>query len=115
MRSSVAKVAATVVATLAVGSLGFTAPAQASTETFNPFDVNRGFTVVAQGNAVLGNGELKGAVAAFGSVSSRTENFPLSHSRWGAEGYQVPSIDGDPVRILARQFTGTGGFDLTNE
>ncbi|MCM3659800.1 choice-of-anchor A family protein [Georgenia satyanarayanai] len=89
-------------------------PAQADTETFNPFENNHGFTIVARGDASLGNGELEGSVAAFGSVSSR-ESYPVRHHAAGDPGYTLPIVDGRPVRILAGQFTGGGSIDLTND
>ncbi|WP_454085355.1 collagen-binding domain-containing protein [Georgenia sp. Marseille-Q6866] len=107
--------AAVAVATLALSGLQLAAPAQAASEPFNPFEINRGFTVLAQGDAALGNGELEGAIAAFGSVSSSTGNFPVRHRASGMGDYGAPTIDGDPVRVLAGQFTGQGNIDLTND
>lgn len=114
-RARLVGAAAVVVATLTISGLQLAAPARAATEPFNPFEISRGFTIVAQGDAALGNGELEGAVAAFGSVSSSTGNFPVRHLASGMGDYRVPTIDGDPVRILAGRFTGQGNIDLTND
>ena len=89
--------------------------AQAEPTTFNPFDANNGFSIVSQGNVSLGNGELEGSVAAFGTIQSTEGNYPIRHVSAGMPDYTVPTIDGEPVRILADEFVGTGGFDLTNE
>jgi choice-of-anchor A domain-containing protein/LPXTG-motif cell wall-anchored protein len=94
---------------------GGVSTAAASTETFNPFDINNGFTTVAQGNIALNNGEIEGSVAAFGSISSGNQNgYPVIHSAAGEPDYTVPSVDGTPVRILASAFTGSGSFDLSD-
>uniref|UniRef100_UPI00196963EE collagen-binding domain-containing protein n=1 Tax=Microbacterium halotolerans TaxID=246613 RepID=UPI00196963EE len=94
---------------------GASSSATAATETFNPFDVNDGFTIVSQGDVHLANGELEGSAAAFGSVSSGKQNgFPLLHAAAGEAHYTVPMIDGTPVRLLAERFSGSGGFDVSN-
>lgn len=94
---------------------GGVSPAAAATSTFNPFDVNNGFTVVTKGDAHLNNGEIEGAVAAFGNISSGNQNgYPVVHQAAGESDYTVPSIDGSPVRILAKEFVGNGSFDLSN-
>ena len=82
---------------------------------FNPFDINNGFTTVAQGNITLNNAEIEGSVAAFGSISSGNQNgYPVIHNAAGNPDYTVPTVDGTPVRILADEFTGPGSFDLSN-
>lgn len=93
-------------------------PAQA-TQTVNPFDVNQGFTIVAQGDAVLGNNELEGSIAVFGSIASNGANgggsgYPLRHQAAGLGDYAVPTVDGVPVRVLADRFTGSKPFEQTN-
>ncbi|UCR87851.1 VaFE repeat-containing surface-anchored protein [Mycetocola spongiae] len=90
-------------------------PAAAAQETFNPFDINRGFTAVAQGDAYLNNGEVEGAVAAFGVIATGNPNgYPGVHSAAGEADYTVPSIDGTPVRILATAYIGDGALDVSN-
>ncbi|MCL3838288.1 collagen-binding domain-containing protein [Aeromicrobium duanguangcaii] len=110
--------ALTVAVTVAAGAglAVIAAPAAtATTETFNPFSVNRGFSVVSRGDAVLGNGEIEGSIAAFGSISSSERNgYPVVHTVAGMGDYGVPSIDGTPVRILADRFVGSGAFDVSN-
>ncbi len=81
----------------------------------NPFAVNNGFTYVALGDLRLGNAELEGSAAAFGSVSTTNPNgYVVVHHVAGEHDYLVPSIDGAPVRILADKFVGPGGFDISN-
>lgn len=89
--------------------------AQAAVSTYNPFDVNSDFTILTTGNAHLGNAELEGSVAAFGSISSDDPNgYDVLHQSAGRADYTVPLVDGEPVRILAGTFTGTGSFDISN-
>jgi hypothetical protein len=93
--------------------------AYADVVSYNPFAVNQGFTIVAQGDAALGNGELEGSVAAFGTIQSLKQNYPIVHNVAGEPDYQVPLIDGTPVRLLAGQFVndpgrGETGFAITN-
>ncbi|WP_337110508.1 collagen-binding domain-containing protein, partial [Prescottella equi] len=105
------------VAALAAGSLevGGASTASAAPAAFNPFDVNSGFTIVSQGDIVLGNAEIEGSVASFGAISSGNANgYPVVHKVAGQADYTVPVIDGDPVRILADRFTGAGSFDISN-
>lgn len=91
------------------------APASATTTTFNPFDVNNGFTIVSRGDAMLANGEIEGSIAVFGAISSGNPNgYPVIHQAAGESDYTVPTIDGEPVRILATSFSGSGSFDLSN-
>src|SRR5699024_8321427 len=80
--------------------------ASAETTTFNPFDVNQGFSIVTLGDATVGNNELEGSIAAFGSIASTSSNYPLVHKVAGMGDYTVPTIDGDPVRLLADSFVG---------
>src|SRR5690625_1911920 len=97
-------------------SLGGIFAAVAAPTTFNPFDINNGFTIVSQGNAYLNNGEIEGSITAFGSISSGNNNgYPVIHnSAAGLPDYEVPAVDGTPVRILAEKFVGTGAFDISN-
>ena len=91
-------------------------------EHFNPFGFpsvgadNNNFTVVGTGDVKLGNGELEGSVAAFGSIEALGKNYPIRHYAAGTSEYFTPVVDGVPVRILANQFIGTtGSFDVSNE
>lgn len=100
---------------LLAGVVGAAAPAQAASSTFNPFDVNQGFTVVTKGDAHLNNSEFEGSIAVLGSISSGNQNgYTMIHQAAGTPDYVVPTVDGVPVRILADRFVGSGGFDLSN-
>ncbi|WP_185975619.1 collagen-binding domain-containing protein, partial [Tessaracoccus rhinocerotis] len=92
--------------TLGTFLVGATSMARAATEYFNPFDVNGGFSILAQGDVTLGNGELEGSVAATGAINSSKQNYPVLHHVGGMADYEVPRIDGVPVRILANEFAG---------
>ncbi|MBV0895931.1 collagen-binding domain-containing protein [Microbacterium sp. NC79] len=105
------------VATLFIGSLAVAgSPAAVAAPTaFNPFSINNGFTVVAQGDATLNNGEVEGSVAAFGTLQSGNQNgYPVIHKAAGLADYTVPTIDGVPVHLLATEFVAAGSFDLSN-
>jgi choice-of-anchor A domain-containing protein len=100
---------------LLAGVVGAAVPAQAASSTFNPFDVNQGFTVVTKGDAHLNNSEFEGSIAVLGSISSGNQNgYTMIHQAAGTPDYVVPTVDGVPVRILADRFVGAGGFDLSN-
>src|SRR6185312_9580296 len=90
--------------------------AYAAVVSYNPFAVNQGFTVVGQGDVSLGNAELEGSVAAFGTITPLRQNYAIIHQAAGQADYTVPEIDGTPVRILAQTFGGItpNGFAVTN-
>ena len=110
-------IAAAAVAVMGVTVVGSQTPSMqdvdyrtvAEVNSFNPFDVNNGFTIVTKGDATLGNNELEGSIAAFGSVGSSKQNYPLVHKVAGEGNFTVPLIDGDPVRLLADKFVDGGG------
>ncbi|MBD8043327.1 choice-of-anchor A family protein [Arthrobacter sp. Sa2BUA2] len=105
--------AALLAAPLAAGPL--VSDAAAAAATFNPFDVNNGFTLYVSGDAILGNGEIEGSIAADGAISSTNQNgYPVVHQVAGLPDYTVPVIDGIPVRILAAGYAGAGGFEVSN-
>ncbi|WP_278236077.1 collagen-binding domain-containing protein [Isoptericola sp. AK164] len=113
VRRATARLGALAVATGLVGAAAV-APAQAVVERYDPFAVNQGFSAVATGDARLNNGEFEGSVAAFGSLSTTSQNYPFIHQAAGSPDYTVPTVDGDPVRALADRFTGAGAFTVTN-
>ena len=110
-----------VAATAAIGlaSLGIVAAgagaAHGATTTINPFAANGGFTILVQGDALLGNAELEGSIAAYGTLAVTKNNYPVIHRAAGMGDYTVPTIDGEPVRILAQDLDLTAGsIGLTN-
>ena len=89
--------AALIAAPLAAGP--FAVDAAAAAVTFNPFDVNNGFSLFVAGDVVLGNGEIEGSIAVDGSISSTNQNgYPVVHQVAGLPDYTVPEIDGVPDR-----------------
>lgn len=72
--------------------------------------------MVSRGNVFLNNNELEGAVASLGSVSNGKTSgaYPGLHKAAGAADCSVPEVDGRPVRILAKEFTGQGAVEVTN-
>lgn len=89
--------------------------AAAEPVSINPFDALGGFTVLAQGDAVLNSSEIEGSIAVFGSVRSGNQNgFPMVHEVAGVGDYTLPTVDGRAVRILAGSFVGPGAFDVSN-
>ncbi|MFZ3417863.1 collagen-binding domain-containing protein [Arthrobacter sp. 3Tela_A] len=112
--ASAGVMAALLAAPLAAGPWA-TGASAAGTGSFNPFEVNQGFTLYVSGDAVLGNGEMEGSIAVDGRISTANQNgYPLVHQVAGLADYTVPLIDGVPVRILAAEYTGAGSVDLTN-
>ncbi|RNE48263.1 hypothetical protein C5L39_10445, partial [Corynebacterium alimapuense] len=122
MRRAFGLVAASFLVVTGVVAVGSPASAQEATDeevcvAFNPFDYpgdDNGFTVVGTGDVTLGNSELEGSVAAFGSIQSGLSSYPVVHYKAGNDQYEVPIIDGKPVRILADHFIGTNSFDISN-
>jgi LPXTG-motif cell wall-anchored protein len=112
-RAMIGRVAALATAVGFVGAVA-AAPAQAVVEPYDPFDVNEGFSFVATGDVALNNGEFEGSGAAFGDLSTTSQNYPLIHQSAGRPDYTVPTIDGDPVRLLAGRYVGAGTIDVTN-
>ncbi len=81
---------------LAAGTIiGGATPALTAPDTFNPFDVNNGFTIVTPGDVHFNNGEIEGSIAAMGTISSGNQNgYPVVHNAAGEADYTVPTIDG---------------------
>ncbi|HLT84158.1 MAG TPA: collagen-binding domain-containing protein [Phototrophicaceae bacterium] len=103
------------VTAVVVAGMVVVGPAQAEPTSVNPFDLSRGFTVVARGDVTLSNSELEGSVAALGTISSGNQNgYPVVHQAAGTPDYTVPTVDGVPVRVLAERFVGTGALDVSN-
>src|SRR5690606_38942101 len=97
------------VAMVAAGSVVLMPPAQAAVTTINPFAGGEGFTVVALGDAELGNGEIEGSIAVTGTISAAKENYPIRHQAAGSGDYTIPVVDGMPTRVLAGAFGGAAG------
>jgi hypothetical protein len=100
----------------ALGLVGVVAvaPADAAVQPYDPFTINQGFSFVATGDAALNNNEFEGSGAAFGELSTTSQNYPFIHQAAGRPDYTVPTVDGDPVRLLAQRYVGSGSIDVTD-
>lgn len=120
-RRSRRSVAAALALTLGVsGAVALTpaAPAAAAyPDTFNPFAISGGFTVYARESAVLRNTETEGSIAA--SDTTTVDNggtYSLVHVAAGTADYTLPTVDGDPTRLLTGEYStaSTGLLEITS-
>lgn len=94
------------------------APRAADSPT-NPFSSTGGFTVYAEQNATLSNDELEGSLAV-GDTLSVTESatYAILHVVAGTGAYSLPTVDGDPTRLLAGHYddgeSNVGSINITN-
>lgn len=109
-------------ALLAVGLLagaGLVVPATsaAAADAVNPFDLAGGFSVYAREDARLDNHETEGSVAVGGELAVRAEGgmYPIVHHVAGTADYTIPTVDGDPTRLLVGSYATTSGLtQITN-
>ncbi|KZM78808.1 collagen-binding domain-containing protein [Cellulosimicrobium sp. I38E] len=109
-------------ALLAVGLLsgaGLVVPATsaAAADAVNPFDLAGGFSVYAREDARLGNHETEGSVAVGGELTVRAEGgmYAIVHQVAGTADYTIPTVDGDPTRLLVGSYATTSGLtQITN-
>ncbi|WP_127793349.1 DUF5979 domain-containing protein [Agromyces sp. LHK192] len=67
----------------------------------NPFTLAGGFTVYAKQDASLGNSEFEGSIAVGGQLRlTQSSTYQFAHVIAGTGGYVLPTIDGDPTRVL---------------
>ncbi len=81
-------------------------------DTFNPFVAAGGYSIYVREDAFLGGSETEGAVAVGGSLSVRGDggNYGVIHFAAGTADYTIPTVDGDPTRVLAGQYdSGSAG------
>ncbi len=112
-------VAALAATTAVVVDTSLSEPAHAAfPETFNPFAMNGGYTVYARENALLENHELEGSVAIGGVATARgsTGTFSIIHVAAGTGAYTLPTVDGDPTRMLVGSYdpSSTGILAITS-
>ena len=89
------------------------APAQAAyPDTFNPFAMNGGFTVYAREDLTMGNDETEGSLAAGGVATKPGDGqYTIIHVAAGTADYTLPTVDGDPTRLLVGEYSpGSGGI-----
>ncbi|WP_406246868.1 DUF5979 domain-containing protein [Microbacterium sp. M] len=94
-----------------VAPLATATPAQAAyPDTFNPLAMNGGFTVYAREDITLGNQETEGSIAAGGVATKPGESqYAIIHVAAGTADYTIPSIDGDPTRLLVDSYSPSSG------
>ncbi|WP_163541861.1 collagen-binding domain-containing protein [Occultella kanbiaonis] len=95
----------------AIAVSGTAAPAQAAVgDEFNPFDAAGGYSIYAREDAVLGNAETEGAIAVGGTLAVRADGggYAVLHVSAGTGDYGLPTVDGEPTRLLI------GGFATTD-
>lgn len=109
-RLTAGAVVSSVIASSAI-VLGAAAPAAAAyPETFNPFAIGGGFTVYAREDASLGNTETEGSVAVGGELTKPGEGqYTLVHVVAGTGDYTLPTVDGDPTRLLVGSYSPASG------
>ncbi|KQM83150.1 hypothetical protein ASE68_07830 [Agromyces sp. Leaf222] len=67
----------------------------------NPLTLAGGYTVYAQGNATLGNSEFEGSIAVGDRLRlTQAATYQFAHVIAGAGSYVLPTVDGDPTRVL---------------
>ncbi|WP_243231734.1 DUF5979 domain-containing protein [Microbacterium sp. CIAB417] len=86
-------------------------PAQAAyPDSFNPLAMNGGFTVYAREDITLGNQETEGSIAAGGTATKPGDGqYTIIHVAAGTGDYTLPSVDGDPTRLLVDAFSPASG------
>lgn len=89
-----------------LGAQTATAPPAAAAEgDVNPFTSAGGYTVYAQRDAFAGNQELEGSLAAGRNFARTTaEQWAVIHVAAGTADYTIPTVDGDPNRLLIGRF-----------
>lgn len=88
-------------ATSVVRALSGSAILPSGKSAINPFTLAGGFTVYSHGDAVLGNSEFEGSLAVGGELRlTQGANYQFAHKIAGTGSYVLPTIDGDPTRLL---------------
>jgi choice-of-anchor A domain-containing protein len=112
---------AALLATTGVVAVGLALPepaAAAYPETVNPFAIGGGFTVYAREDALLQNQETEGSIAAGGTatVAPSAAQYTIIHVSAGTGDYDLPTVDGDPTRLLVGQYStaSTGILAITS-
>lgn len=117
-RSGRRRTAAAAVVALAGAALVLPASgAVAADAPVNPFDLAGGFSVYAREDAHLGNHETEGSVAVGGELSVRADGgmYAILHQAAGTADYTIPTVDGDPTRLLVGGYAPTSGtVQITN-
>jgi choice-of-anchor A domain-containing protein len=82
------------------------APARAAyPDAVNPFAMNGGFTVYARQDLTINNDETEGSLAAGGVTTLRGDGeYAVLHVVAGTGDYGLPTVDGDPTRLLTGSY-----------
>lgn len=108
------------VALLVSGTVAASAPAAVAAypDSFNPFAIAGGFTVYAREDALLQNQETEGSIAAGGTttVQGSSGTYSIIHVAAGTADYALPTVDGDPTRLLTGRYSeqSTGILQITS-
>ncbi|TDN92687.1 DUF5979 domain-containing protein [Microbacterium sp. BK668] len=81
-------------------------------DTFNPFSMNGGFTVYAREDLTMGNDETEGSLAAGGVATTQQgagDQYTIIHVSAGTADYTLPTVDGDPTRLLVGSYSPSSG------
>lgn len=118
-RAALAVGTATVLAVsagLAIASPAAADPATSPTPS-NPFSAAGGFSIYALGDAHFSNHEVEGSVAVGGELTvASSGTFAILHQRAGVADYSIPTVDGDPTRLLIGSYsTRSGAVKISND
>lgn len=84
----------------------------AGTSAVNPLTLAGGFTVYARSNAVLGNSEFEGSIAVGDTLHlTQTATYQFAHVIAGTGSYVLPTVDGDPTRVLIGAYESDPGIN----
>ncbi|WP_251152178.1 collagen-binding domain-containing protein [Cellulosimicrobium sp. Marseille-Q4280] len=88
-------------------------PSTSAPITVNPFDLAGGFSVYARQDATLANQETEGSIAVGGELTvtrSGGGTYAIHHYVAGTPGYTIPTVDGDPTRLLVGSYSTDSGL-----
>ncbi|WP_354508618.1 DUF5979 domain-containing protein [Oerskovia enterophila] len=88
------------------------ASASSTTDSIDPFAAAGGFSVFARGDAALDNHEIEGSVAVGGELTVRRDGggYAIIHQAAGTADYTIPTVDGDPTRLLIGSYSRESGL-----
>ncbi|MBD5785854.1 choice-of-anchor A family protein [Cellulosimicrobium terreum] len=104
--------AAAAQASAAAGTASTASPASTASAV-NPFDLAGGFSVYARQDATLANQETEGSIAVGGELTvtrSGGGTYAIHHFVTGTADYTIPTVDGDPTRLLIGSYSTESGL-----
>lgn len=107
LRRIAAVVATAAVALTGAVALAPAAPAEAAyPDTFDPFAISGRYTIYARDNASLGNQETEGTIAVGDTLTKPGGGqYTIIHVSAGTADYTLPTVDGDPTRLLVSAYS----------